>query len=113
MNEAIKLAIAQGWTTKCCLNVEKNWRWYKPEITQDPLFWQALGKALEWKHGFVNIHYEGMVKDEEGNTDDSISHVDQRPFWAYKMIQFMDIKLTGGDEDKFWKDLIPLAVSSK
>lgn len=44
----------------------------------DPLFWQALGKALGWKGA-----------------------------WKHYAHQYFDLLLTGGDTEKFWKELTP------
>ncbi len=106
MNEAIKSvvikAISGGFK-----DPTPNGNIYK--ITQDPLFWQALGKALGW--------FEWAGTDEFNND----------PQWQYHAHQYFDLVLTDNrntdyicseDEcpvegthvhsqvEKFWQDLI-------
>jgi hypothetical protein len=47
----------------------------------DPLFWQALGKALGW------IDYA-------------------RPQWLQYALEYFELALTSGDTEKFWKELL-------
>lgn len=59
-------------------------------VILDPLFWQALGKALGWYTGHENI---------------SLAEYDNKN-WKSKAHEYFELKLTGGDEEKFWKELI-------
>lgn len=81
MNQAIKLAIEKGGYKE---NLERN---RFGEITDcyreqllilDPLFWQALGKAL------------GMSETQ----------------WFYTATQYFTCLMKSGDTEKFWKELI-------
>ena len=54
----------------------------------DPLFWQALGKALGWKcMQSMNRGYE--------NSD-----------WAEAWHDYINVLATGGNTEKFWKELL-------
>lgn len=88
MNEAIKLAIEKGGYKV------RVWRdTHEVQILLDPLFWQALGKALGW--GVVDHYYGEPVVD-----------ADLEKMWLQYALLYMEIKLTGGDEEKFWKELL-------
>lgn len=107
MNEAIKLAIEKGgYDTSIAYRFEKTVGDADRFATQDPLFWQALGKALGWH----------SVCDENG-------HDSGKPIgtlclerdicggmmiqeWLYHAHQYIDLVLTGGDTEKFWKELL-------
>lgn len=65
--------------------------WNMNEAVLDPLFWQALGKALGWEK-----YRQPRKKNLIGLQDDWIVH-------AY---DYLAIRLTGGDEEKFWKELL-------
>lgn len=49
MKTIIKKAIEGGWVAKMCVDPEVNFHWYRHEIVLDPTFWQALGKACNWR----------------------------------------------------------------
>jgi hypothetical protein len=91
MNEAIKLAIEKGGYKTVS---EEHWKQYgvKEFIILDPLFWQALGKALGW------------------NETDKLAHdlhsPDIEPLWYLFAMEYFDLVLTGGDTEKFWKELL-------
>lgn len=66
MSEAIKLAIEKGGygldkpreVSEAFLQSQyKNWE----AVVLDPLFWQALGKALGWEHPTVARSKDGFV----------------------------------------------------
>jgi hypothetical protein len=106
MNEAIKLAIEKGGyilrkhVKKQFLDgwgVEKRDAY---EITQDPLFWQALGKALGWKRIF-----EDLLETMEFN-DIPTNYFMPYVTWQYYAHQYFDLVLTGGDTEKFWKGML-------
>ena len=89
MNEAIKLAIEKGGYDKhhSCEG-GKGCRAAKSEIL-DPLFWQALGKALDAE----NLRFAGNGQP-------------MRPAWLVYALRYHEVALTGGDTEKFWKDLL-------
>lgn len=91
MEKAIKLARENGYFTyypqvEWVLKVTQN------NICLDPLFWQALGKALDWrpKQYFHKQWNNGKPCPE----------------WGVHASRFFELKLTGGDEEKFWEELI-------
>lgn len=101
MNEAIKLAIEKGgyrpYFKDSSIEDSINFILFDyeapshSEIICDPLFWQALSKALGWKehleHWGWNIYR--MPAD-----------------WRHYAHKYFDIKLTNGNEEEFWKGLI-------
>lgn len=100
MNKAIKLAIEKGGYVADELLAEKlkvGGNIFKVEIYPvilDPLFWQALGKALGW------------------GGDGSLRSSDLEDYWIpisgpkYFAHQHLDLLLTSGDTEKFWKELL-------
>lgn len=87
MNEAIKLAIEKGGYPSV---VTADYYYHTDEgrretrlLTLDPLFWQALGKALGW-------------------TDDNFYGSD----WEIMAHDYLGVVLRGGNTEKFWKDLL-------
>lgn len=104
-SEAIKLAIEKGgYTPK--EYVERNYFASKKgtrlqstganpsesEIVTDPLFWQALGKALEWEIG--------TKVDGNGDTYEWPCE------WLYRALRYHELKLIGGNEETFWQELL-------
>lgn len=57
------------------------------ETMLDPLFWQALGKALEWHKEPIGDFHRGTV-------------------WIFKWHQFIDALVEGQTPDQFFKELI-------
>jgi len=121
MNEAIKLAIEKGGYPPFELSYEQRKRGYSAQgdaLTLDPLFWQALGKALGWKKyvwlSYPNYHYGhhsnvDFTDDEEWGPPTEFTDT---PFATryitsqYYAHQYFDLVLTGGDTEKFWKELL-------
>lgn len=86
MNKAIKLAIEKGGYYLVGASADGNhWSAYDNDIVLNPLFWQALGRALGW---------------EKRWSDTSIS------VWRYEAQEWFHIKMSGGDEEKFWQELL-------
>lgn len=56
-------------------------------IVLDASFWKSLGKALGWEE-----------LTEQGNPSGT--------GWYYRASAFLDLVLTGGDTDAFWKELL-------
>jgi hypothetical protein len=89
MNEAIKLAIEKGgYNLLGDSTIGRFTRYCKAEVIQDPLFWQALGKALRW---------ESNYQRKRGGYHFA---------WLHNAIQYHEMVLTDGDTDTFWKELL-------
>lgn len=99
MNEAIKLAIENKWHPPIGWG-ELSDKFQDAVAISDPLFWQALGKALEWTKGLLSTAYEA---DDDKFQSFVSQRVDESKYHAYR---YFDIKLTGGDETAFWKELL-------
>lgn len=68
----------------------------------DPLFWQALGKVLGWDYSHVkNASKHVVLPTDEGGT---VTYFDDSP--EYHALRYHYLALTGGNTEKFWKDLI-------
>jgi hypothetical protein len=92
MEKAIKLAIEKGGYDQMWEGTHQN----TIELMLDPLFWQALGRALGWSE----THNRGK---EVIGFDDREKLVD---VWLYHALRCHELVLTGGDQEKFWKDLL-------
>lgn len=114
MNEAIRLAIGGGYELAGKLSSSQldDTDWHNVFLF-DPKFWQALGKALGWTNrvGICRVH--GIMEDEMFDFDDPTckSCMSKRELeyplrWAYEAHNYLDIKLTGGDEEAFWEGLL-------
>jgi hypothetical protein len=97
--EAIEKAIQGGWLEdsqidavddgKCYFQTMNGgelseWQITWEEIALDPSFWQSLGKALGWP------------LRNDGTTE----------WWGCVAADFCRVILTGGDTDKFWKEIL-------
>lgn len=83
MKEAIQKAIEGGYRqTSFDLS-------YSPLL--DPLFWQALGKAMGWED-FEGYDVEGDFSKIEG--------------WRNHWHRFIDHLASGGDAESFFKELL-------
>lgn len=126
MNEAIKLAIEKGGYDGA-IGTEPAWDWHMSDfqnrLVLDPLFWQALGKALGWDDTeLVWVCNEGCdqrwLLPDERHIDITCTKGHQlyeRPVpyyhasdteWYKHAHQYFDLALTGGDTEKFWKDIL-------
>lgn len=85
MNEAIKLAIEKGGY----IPFSDELACWEDHTALDPLFWQALGKALGWDEGKFYGYTIRFI-----------------PKYVHFALQYHEINLTGGDINKFWKELI-------
>ena len=137
MKEAIKLAIEKGGYR---LSLEKQSIFSKVKIYEDaqdyyaiiasdPLFWQALDKALGWAeddsvwrsthdwhfHPIENPECtllsckkcgesEAILKGYKNSLDKRICKYGN--YWLNYARQYFDLVLTGGDTEKFWQDLL-------
>jgi len=94
MNDAIRIAIEKGGYDD---TLESD-AYRKIIYAQDPYFWQALGKALGWKdkmlYRLTDSMYERKLSRKEMSEAEIHAH------------QYFDLVLTGGDTEKFWKELI-------
>ena len=101
---AIEKAIEGGWrpnperTTPVTITETQHWFGQSQNLTLgyaqialDPLFWQALGKALRWAKQVQSV----------------ISwHKNEVPTWQNRAHRFYDLILTGGDTEKFWEEIL-------
>lgn len=106
MNEAIKLAIEKGGykDERVDLGSDGNLyifsgRFYENELENrlvlNPLFWQALGKAL------------GMEKVlQMARPGGGYNPARNRAWWKYTALEYFNLVLTGGNTEKFWKELL-------
>lgn len=111
MNEAIKqLAIKGGYGqgTEPYSTMESG-------MILDPLFWQALGKALGWNDNIENIqrcefckmkncHRKILNGKPALNTEPNnyLNHAHE----------YFELILTGGDTEKFWQSLLSGSATS-
>ncbi len=100
-----------------------------PVVVCEPLFWQALGKALGWDNRIddlytliadVDVKWMTIAPDtslpaqverhvEENRMkyriSQAIKDIENRG-WKYYAQCFFDLLLTGGDTEKFWQELV-------
>lgn len=69
------------------------------EIALDPLFFQALGKALGWPD---RTFYTIECVAKEYHVWEETSEIT----WIYQAHRFYDLILTGGDTEVYWNDLL-------
>jgi hypothetical protein len=110
MAKAISLAIEKGgWRDETWMYVDKN---LEADIVLDPLFWQALGKALGWGCNCSSGN-DYLGPDEQGDpiwgscpacvVDGQYVPVKD---WLAHAHAYFDLVLIGGDTEKFWKELL-------
>lgn len=91
-------------------------------LALDPLFWQALGKALGWEGGKIRMcigcgialrwneqpDMDGRHGGKNGCGSDIIEYEGQ---WLIEMHRLIDriaeTSFTGGDTEKFWEEIMP------
>lgn len=109
MEKAIKLAIEKGGYNFKIPN-EPLFPDLKSQILLDPAFWVSLGKALRWERRTVvvvgNSEMESLEWFEVGMDKHESYHTFRLPKWQFHALRFFEIKLTGGDEKKFWEELL-------
>lgn len=116
MNEAIKLAIEKGGYEAVEFPIGHNDKYYKEKIALDPLFWQALGKALgeNREHEWFRCENENCKADSEYVSMIFCSYcgtklskfIKHSEWWKTTAMQYFDLVLTGGDTEKFFKELL-------
>lgn len=67
------------------------------ELTCDPSFWQALGKALEWSEE----HFTSCAIWKTGECDCSA-----KDEWKEKAKEFYDLILERKDTTAFWEEIL-------
>lgn len=102
MNEAIKLAIEKGRYIFRGVK-HNNFDYKRDTVVLDPLFWQALGKALGWIE--TGKHFRRYEHDDYEECSQCIEYGESSQ-WIHYAHQYFDLALTGGDTEKFWKELI-------
>jgi predicted amidophosphoribosyltransferase len=107
MNEAIKLAIEKGGYEIHNFRIggEHIDRKEDEQIILDPLFWQALGKALGWEDSICETCKSKFPEYHNGCVRCG-GHINPDPFMLYHALHYQELVLTGGDTEKFWKELI-------
>jgi hypothetical protein len=103
MNEAIKLAIENGYTrngNSYPLEFFTEDPYERFRVVQEPLFWQALGKASGWGNDLWVGEMKRLVGDKLAKVKWEI------PDWQHHAQIYFDILMEGGDTEKFWKELI-------
>lgn len=106
MEEAIRTAIEKGGYKDQLWPEAYESLAVQNMVALDPLFWQALGRALgredskcSSKCGSVYPEYvNGCVRCGKG--------IDPDPNMLYHALRYFELKLTRGDEEKFWKQLL-------
>jgi hypothetical protein len=113
MNEAIKLAKENGYSELNAVHYhhDQSICICQAMVPQDPLFWQSLGKAFRWEEDIEVCGGCGAKLEKQeitpygkhkGNCD---SDVDWNLTWKFWAHEYFDLVLTGGDTEKFWKEL--------
>jgi hypothetical protein len=128
MNDAIRLAIEKGgyrwkyydghseftvgkgnseWIMLIWKHNNSSFSLEHNDVVVDPEFWKALGKALGWgdkcKDCYIGEPHEWC---QHGSHLDMYGKYWKNAPWADAASRYFDIKLTGGDEDAFWKGLL-------
>lgn len=105
MKNAIEKALSGGYQIHGDLTIEEldNYSPLEVCVTMkevlflDPLFWQALGKAIGWSEYAVCIACER----------DDCDHVDgYKVKWLVTWHRFIDHLASGGDADSFFNELL-------
>jgi len=109
MNEAIRIAIENGWNAKPNSAVVTS-----GAFALESSFWQALGKALGWKD--ITQHPTHTTLNNDSNDTGDMEECDDPYvcclagkttfYWLYYARQYFDLVLTVGDTEKFWKELL-------
>lgn len=111
MERAVRLAIEKGdyklppspfrdramrWENS--INEYEVIKYYPLLAVLDPLFWQALGRALKW-HEWTDVTV--------GNWDEMHLISPQNVLtWKHHALRYFELRMNGGNENKFWEDLI-------
>ncbi len=104
IQEAITKAIEGGYITDYP-NMDCN-VWEEHHIFLDPLFWQSLGKAMEWEKGCSGC---GRMRKEPGFPEcvktGRVSHDNEEDGWKIKWHRFIDHLADGKDAESFFENL--------
>lgn len=83
------------------------------DVFTDPKFWESLGRALGWAENVCDTCGESKrLYQQAGSTKHEC--IDCQDWggvrviytWLYHSLRYFELKLTGGDEEKFWKELL-------
>lgn len=111
MEEVIKLAIEKGGYTHIQINDDdypiNPKSLLASALLLDPLFWQALGKALGWGN---RIEASAFMRGKEWVKGPDLSEI---PMWLYYWHRFIDWIADGKDPDLFFKELLCPPSSKK
>lgn len=130
IHQAIKLAIENGyghsfWRTRLQRDPDTEWtsqEWEEVfdfdvinKCLLDPLFWQALGKALGWSDVMAIIESDVMAMIENENIlskllahaiKESREKIGYYPMWVYRWHKFIDNLVEGKDIESFFEELL-------
>lgn len=103
MKNAIEKAIEGGYEGLTQKDLDtKNYQWDFPaNVFLDPLFWQALGKALGWEEDYEYTSYGYSIKP-----GDSATLEIRGPGWIHNMHRFLDALIAGQTPDSFFDALL-------
>lgn len=107
MEKAIKLAISGGWKYPADYEdeaLELATRYWQ-DTCLDPLFWQALGKALKWKKEPCQCDECGVIGVGEWNHLGECKRKNRPGSWESNWHRFIDHLIAGKDAESFFKSL--------
>lgn len=102
ISQAIEKAIEGGWNPYHWNEKEKKaviekWEYFSRIAFLDPLFWQSLGKAMDWKRGIDEETGEEIIVDP-------CDHYAQE-VWLDNWHRFIDDLAEGKDAESFFANL--------
>lgn len=106
IKQAIQKAIKGGYRDKVLSQGDDTYLYDKNEVLLDPLFWQSLGKSLEWNNGYC-IKCKKLITNIMNNC--YCGEFDPRNFrhrWRYEWHSFIDHLADNGNPEDFFKELL-------
>lgn len=101
LDRAIKLAIEGGYNDNAWDGTENSSKKTDEQMLLDPLFWQALGKALGWEEHDNN--QRKLYRLSGANPDYMPKGLYK---WHDRAMNFFDLVMRNGDTEKFWSELL-------